>query len=130
MQVVFKILILLLIPSILAGCETKPGQNYEGVLTKNQVLKLDPDADIFELEDAVYKTGVEWIEKEKLTREKQIGEITEGMANKLPNGAKIYAPKERKDILIVEYNGKEKRYLLQLGEYSPRQPILLNGRSL
>lgn len=111
-----SIFVLLLIPLILASCQTSPGKNYEGVLSKKQVLKLDPDADIFEFEDAVYKTGVSWIEEEELTKEKRIGEITEGMANKLPSRAKIYAPKERKDILIVEYDGKERRYLLQLGE--------------
>ncbi|MCM3744981.1 hypothetical protein M3193_12595 [Sporosarcina luteola] len=116
MRLVSIILIFLLIPSILASCQTSPGQNYGGVLSKKQVLKLDPDADIFEFKDAVYKTGVTWIEEEELTKEMQVGEITEGMANKLPNGAKIYAPKERKDILIVEYGGKEKRYLLQVGE--------------
>lgn len=116
LRIVSIIFILLLIPSILASCQTSPGQNYGGFLSKKQVLKLDPDADIFEFEDAVYKTGVTWIEEEELTKEKQIGEITEGMANELPIGAKIYAPKERKDILIVEYDGNEKRYLVQIGE--------------
>lgn len=38
------------------------------------------------------------------------------MANKLPTKAKIFTTEERKDILIVENNGEEKRYLLQLGE--------------
>ncbi|KAB2336618.1 hypothetical protein F7731_09645 [Cytobacillus depressus] len=116
MRLLSMILILLLTPSILAGCTTSPGQNKGGYLNKTQVLKLSPDADIFELDGKVYKTDIDWIEKEELTKEEQVGEITEDMANKLPVGAKIFAPKERKDILIVEYDGKGKRYLLQVGE--------------
>ncbi|MGD7044590.1 hypothetical protein [Jeotgalibacillus proteolyticus] len=109
-------LILLFIPTILIGCGSSPGQGEGGYLSKEQVLKLYPYADIFEYNGQVYKTGVDWIEDENLIKEEQIGEISEGMANKLPVGAKIFAPKERRDILIVEYNGEEKRYLVQLGE--------------
>lgn len=109
-------LIMLFIPTILIGCTGSPGQNEGGRLTKEQVLKLNPDADIFEFNGKVYKTGVDWIEEEELTKDEQIGEISEQMANKLPVGAKIFASKERNEILIVEYDGKEKRYLLQVGE--------------
>jgi len=45
----------------LIGCTGSPGQNYGGTLSKKQVLKLDPDADIFEFENQVYKAGVDWI---------------------------------------------------------------------
>ena len=116
MRVLSIILIVFLNLSVLAGCTTSPGQNLGGALTKKQVFKLDPDADIFEFEGEVYRTGTDWIEEEELTKGEQIGEITEGMANKLPVGAKIFAPKERRDILIVDNNGKEIRYLVQLGE--------------
>lgn len=116
MRLFSTVLILFLILSMLNGCTGSPGQHLGGALSKEQVLKLNPDADIFELNGKVYKTNVDWIEEEELTKEKQIGEITEGMANKLPIGAKIFTTKERKDIFIVEYDGKEKRYLLQLGE--------------
>lgn len=34
----------------------------------------------------------------------------------LPVGAETFVPNERKDILIVAQNGKEKRYLVQLSE--------------
>ena len=116
MRLFLTFLIILLIPSILIGCSGIPGKNEGGTLSKKQVLKLYPDADIFEFDGKVYKTGIDWMEEEDLTKGEQIGEISEGMANKLPNGAKIFAPEERRDILIVEYDGKEKRYLLQLGE--------------
>ncbi|MHA6261528.1 hypothetical protein ACXYMX_16835 [Sporosarcina sp. CAU 1771] len=116
MRLPLTIVILLCIPIFLIGCNVSPGHNLGGALSKKQVLKLNPDADIFEFDGSVYKTGVDWIEEEKLTKDEQIGEISEGMATKLPVGAKIFSPKERRDILIVEYDKKEKRYLLQVGE--------------
>ncbi|KAB8126010.1 hypothetical protein F9U64_20985 [Gracilibacillus oryzae] len=111
-----RYLIILFLPAILIGCISSPGQNEGGLLTKEQVLKLSPVADMFEWDGKVYKSGIDWIEEEDLTKEKQLGEIGEGMATKLPVGAKIFAPEERRDILIVEHDGKEKRYLLQTGE--------------
>ena len=101
---------------ILTSCGVKPGEHLGGVLTKEQVLELDPDADIFELKDRVYKVNKDWVEKEQLTKEKQVGEILDGMATKLPIGAKIFSVKERNDILIVEYDDIELRYLVQIGE--------------
>lgn len=98
------------------GCRKSPGQNEGGYLSKQQVLILDPDADIFVYDDWVYKTGVDWIEDEELIIDEQIGEIAEGMATVLPVGGKIFVRNERKDILIVAYNGKDKRYLVQHGE--------------
>ncbi|MGE7840508.1 hypothetical protein ACQKNX_06920 [Lysinibacillus sp. NPDC093712] len=116
MRLLSTVLMIFLIPFILISCLGSPGQNEWGVLSKEQVLKLNPDADIFEFDGRVYKTGINWIEEEELIKDEQIGEISEGMANKLPVGAKIFSSKERRDILIVEYDGKEKRYLLQVGE--------------
>jgi len=116
MRLLFTVLIIFLIPCILIGCSGSPVLNKGGVLSKEQVLKLNPNADIFEFDGRVYKTGIDWVEEEKLIKDEQIGEIYEGMANKLPVGAKIFTLKERRDILIVEYDGKEKRYLLQVGE--------------
>ncbi|MYL47738.1 hypothetical protein GLV94_19040 [Virgibacillus halodenitrificans] len=116
MRLISVTLMLLFIPLILTACTGSPGQNEGGYLSKKQVLKLSPDADIFEYKGKVYKSGVGWIEEKELTKGEQIGKISEEMANKLPTGAKVFAPKERKDILIVEDNGKEKRYLLQVGE--------------
>ncbi|ADU29212.1 hypothetical protein [Evansella cellulosilytica] len=116
MRLSVTLLLLAILPAILIGCTTSPGQNKAGFLSKEQVLKLNPDADIVEFEDRVYQAGIDWVEEEALSKGEQLGEIREGMANKLPAGAIIIAPNERRDILIVEYDGKEKRYLLQVGE--------------
>jgi hypothetical protein len=111
----------------LSGC-TKAGNEIEQTVTTSnpdaeETLRLDKDADIFQWEDLIYKTDIDWVNELKLTKKEQLGEIEElftngspksfknGMANKLPIGAKIYSAKERGDILIVEYNGEEKYYL-------------------
>ena len=96
MRIFSTILIVFLIPLLLKGCIANPGQNNGGYLNKEQVLKLNPDADFFVYDGKVYKTGVDWIEDEELTKDERIGEISEGMANNLPVGAKIFEPNERK----------------------------------
>jgi len=108
--------ILLLMVFILVGCTGVPGENSSGYLTKEQVLIENPEADYFEMNDKVYVTGIEWIGEVELTQHEFIGEIKDGMASDLPVGTKITAPKERRDILIVNDDGIEKRYLLMLGE--------------
>ncbi|WP_075618476.1 hypothetical protein [Paenisporosarcina indica] len=101
---------------LVAGCNGSPGEDTPGYLTKEQVLKENPEADYFELNNKDYVRGNGWIEEVELTKEEIIGEIEVGMASDLPLGTNIVAPKERRDILIVEHNGIEIRYLLQLGE--------------
>jgi hypothetical protein len=108
------IILLLLIFAILVGCYNEP--KYQGFLTKEEVLEMDPKADVFELDGKAYKANIDWINDEELTKDEQVGEITEGMATELPEGAKIYSTKERGDILIAEFDEIEKRYLLMLGE--------------
>jgi hypothetical protein len=86
-----------------------------------EVLKLDPDADIFQYDGVIYKTNIDWVQELSLTKDVQIGEIKsridantdfkDGMSNKLPVGAKIFSTKERGDILIVEFEGKILKYL-------------------
>lgn len=86
-----------------------------------EVLTLDPDADIFQYDGVIYKTNIDWVEELSLTKDVQIGEIKtkndtntdfqNEMANKLPLGAKIFSAKERGDILIVELEGKTLKYL-------------------
>ena len=85
-------------------------------LTKEQVLEENPAADFFELDDKIYVRQTGWIEEIALTKDEIIGEIEEGMASVLPLGTNIIAPKERRDILIVDNDGIEIRYLLQMGE--------------
>ncbi|WP_245975419.1 hypothetical protein [Oceanobacillus chungangensis] len=86
-----------------------------------EVLTLDPDADIFQYDGVIYETNIEWVEDLSLTKDVQIGEIktkndistdfVDEMSNKLPVGAKIFSTKERGDILIVESDGKILKYL-------------------
>ena len=86
-----------------------------------EVLTLDPNADIFMFEGIIYKTNIDWLEEKKLTKDEQIGEITainktnkdfkNEMSNKLPIGTKIFSAKERGDILLVELDGVIQKYL-------------------
>jgi len=116
MKHLIKVFLVIIFILLLAGCTGSPGEETPGNLTIKQVLRKNPDADYFVLNDAVYVRGIDWIEAVELTKDEIIGEIEEGMASDLPQGTKIIAPKERRDILIVENNGIEIRYLLQLGE--------------
>lgn len=116
MKHLIKMFVVIIFILLLAGCTGVPGEETPGYLTKKQVLKENPEADYFELNDKVYVRGIGWIEEVELTKDEIIGEIEEGMASDLPLGTKIFAPKERRDILIAENNGIEIRYLLQLGE--------------
>ena len=85
------------------------------------VLSLDPNADIFQYDGVIYQTNIDWVEELSLTKDLQIGEIkskndantnfNDLMSNKLPIGAKIFSAKGRGDILIVEVEGKIKKYL-------------------
>ncbi|MBO8177012.1 MAG: hypothetical protein H0Z31_06080 [Bacillus sp. (in: Bacteria)] len=108
---------------------TSTGCTYEGKknevtidrIDAEEVLKLDPDADIFQYDGVIYKTNIDWVQELSLTKDVQIGEIKsridantdfkDGMSNKLPVGAKIFSTKERGDILLVEFEGKILKYL-------------------
>ena len=98
----------------LFGCSAN--QVDRGVLSKEQVLKADKNADIFEFDEGIYKYGIDWVNKEKLTKSEELGSIKEDMATKLPIGAKIYSVKEHNVILLVEYDNTSKAYLLMTGE--------------
>jgi hypothetical protein len=86
-----------------------------------EVLTLNPDADIFQYDGVIYETNLDWVEELSLTKDVHIGEIKtksdsntdfkDEMANKLPVGAKIFSAKERGDILIVELDGEILKYL-------------------
>lgn len=93
--------------------------------TKNpdaeEILTLDPEADIFQFDGVIYKTGIEWVEELTLTKNEQVGEIKtrndidtnfeDEMSNKLPIGAKIFSTKEKEGpILLVESEGKILKY--------------------
>ncbi len=100
---------------IVSGCS--PGADEGGLLSRSQVLEMNPDADLIELEDgSVYKHGVIWIEEKEYEKGEKIGEVKEGMATEAPVGAVIYQTKDESPVLILEYDGISKRYLLQMGE--------------
>ncbi|PAE31231.1 hypothetical protein CHI06_29150, partial [Bacillus sp. 7884-1] len=44
-------------------------------INAEEVLSLDPDADIFQYEGVIYKTNIDWVEELSLTKDVQIGEI-------------------------------------------------------
>lgn len=110
------ILLLLISASALIACTASPGKQEGGYLTKKQVLKQDPKADLLEFDGKVYKANIDWTEIEKLTKGDQLAEVTGSMATHTPEGAEIFSANERGDVLIVEYMQVEKRYLLQMGE--------------
>lgn len=93
--------------------------------TKNpdakEILTLEPNADIFQYDDVIYITHIDWVDELEITKDEQVGEIKaknetdtnfeNDMANKLQVGTKIFSVKERNDILIVKYNEETLRYL-------------------
>lgn len=115
--------VILLLLVILSACKEKVNVQVSRIPDAKEVLTLDPNSDIFLWEGRVYKTNIEWVEELELTKHKELGEITavssnpknynykNGMANKLPIGAKIFSAKERDDILLAEYEGKLMKYL-------------------
>ncbi|MDW0117538.1 hypothetical protein QTL97_11370 [Sporosarcina thermotolerans] len=86
-----------------------------------EILTLDPEADIFQFEGVIYKTGIDWVEELTLTKGEQVGEIKKRsdtdtnfeneMSNKLPVGAKIFSTIEKEGpILLVESEGEILKY--------------------
>lgn len=86
-----------------------------------EVLTVDHEADIFQFDGVIYKTGIDWVEELTLTKGEQVGEIKirndsdtdfeDGMSNKLPVGAKIFSAIEKEGpILLVELEGKLLKY--------------------
>jgi hypothetical protein len=121
-QKLFYFLVALML-FIITGCSN--GEELTKVsidsINAEDVLRLDPDADIFQYEGVIYKTNIDWVEDLSLTKDVQISEIKikndtnsnfiDDMANKLPVGTKIFSAKERGDIFIVEFEGSTLKYL-------------------
>ncbi|AXI11182.1 hypothetical protein CUC15_13925 [Oceanobacillus zhaokaii] len=118
----FYVLIALVL-FIISGCsnEGETTTVTSDSIDAEEVLTLNPDADIFQYDGVIYETNIDWVEELPLTKDVQIGEIKtkndsntdfkDEMANKLPVGAKIFSAKERGDILIVELEGEILKYL-------------------
>lgn len=115
-SVLFSILV-----AVITGCSNgSPDQQFVHIKNPdaNEILDLQPDADIFQWEDVIYKTDIDWVEELELTKDTQIGEVktnsanpndfSNGTANKLPVGAIIFSVIEDGGFLIVEHNQKQK----------------------
>lgn len=110
---------------VLIGCADK-NKDIDVFITKNpdaqEVLSLDSNADIFQWNDIIYKTNIDWINELQFTENSKVGKIeanssngTEfknGTANKLSVGTEIFTVKERNDVLMVKDGGELKFYYL------------------
>lgn len=118
----FYVLIVLAL-FMISGCSNEEETTTVTIdsIDAEEVLTLNPDADIFQYDGVIYETNIDWVEELSLTKDVQIGEIKtindsntdfkDEMANKLPVGAKIFSAKEREDILIVESDKEILKYL-------------------
>lgn len=122
----YKLLIIFLfgMSFLIVGCgiNNKTTVSISVTPSAEDVIKGNKDADIFNLNDIVYETNIEWVDKLSVTKNKELGEIESNyifnsndsfknkMSTKLPIGSKIFSTNVRKDLLIVEYNGIKKRY--------------------
>ena len=120
----FALVVLILLTAV--GCSKSLDKGETEVHTTGnpdaeEILTLDPEADIFQFEGVIYKTGIDWVDELSLTKDKQVGEIKmrndrdtsfeDEMANKLPVGAKIFSTMEKEGpILLVESEGKVLKY--------------------
>jgi len=111
---------------ILVGCNNEEiMQSTSEKPTASEVLSEDSKADIFLFNDTIYKSDVAWAEKTEVTQKEKVGEIKRrnsdkydfdnGTATKLSKGTALYSTKERKEILLVSFKGKLKKYVA-LGE--------------
>ena len=85
-----------------------------------EILSMDPDADILQFDGIIYQTDIDWVEELKLTQGEEVGEITrtiqsaedfeDGTANQLSEGIKLYKANERDDVLLAETDGELKYY--------------------
>ncbi|MGY8609156.1 hypothetical protein ACN6BA_07110 [Bacillus altitudinis] len=104
---------LMLLTICLCGCqsvryaESKPPSAEE-------VLALDEQADLFQWEETIYETNIDWTKSLNVTKHQQVGVIQKtaathfehGTASRLKKGTPIYSVKEREDLLIAERNGQ------------------------
>lgn len=89
--------------------------------TAAEVLKIEPDADIFQWDGVICQAGIDWVDDLELTEKEKIGEISsqaanaaafkDGAANVLPIGTEIYSVNEQEGLYIVKDKGKSRHYL-------------------
>lgn len=125
MQRLIRLLLITLLLTI-AGCSyfDNNDDSVEVHETENpdaeEILTLDPNANIFQFDGIIYKTDIDWVDDLSLTKGEKVGEIKtknekdskfeDDMSNMLSVGTKIFSVKERGDILIVESDGRTLKY--------------------
>ena len=77
----FYILTILIITGCSNGGETTKVSIDS--IDAEEVLTLDPDADIFQYDGVIYKTNIDWVEELSLTKDVQIGEVKNQCSYKL-----------------------------------------------
>lgn len=88
--------------------------------TAAEILEMEEDADIFQLNGAVYETGMDWLNEEDVTENEKVGQIKssstdgpsfeDGTATHLPVGTSIYSVNENESFLLAEVDGEFIRY--------------------
>ncbi|MCC5895396.1 MAG: hypothetical protein JJU16_08050 [Alkalibacterium sp.] len=104
--------------TLLTGCVE---ETTSSEVTPDEVLRLDPDADIFQYNDVIYQTHIDWVDELELTTGNRVmtieenasdpDDFTHGTANLLPIGTEVFEADGRQDILIAEIDGEYLYYL-------------------
>ncbi|MFL0451600.1 hypothetical protein [Bacillus altitudinis] len=112
-RTIWTCLFMLLLATSLCACQSV--QQFESKPpSAEELLALDPQADLFQWEETVYEANVDWAHQLTVTKDQQVGVIQKtaaehfnhGTASKLKKGTAIYSVKEREDLLIAELNGQ------------------------
>lgn len=110
---------------MLVGCSSE--QSNRGISvssthnpTAAEMLELSPTGSFFQHDNIVYQANVPWVDELDLTRGEFVAEVLReqedgdlfknGDANVLKQGTRIYAVRERGDVLIAETPEGEQRF--------------------
>lgn len=114
-----RILLLFSFLFTLASCTSVT--EHISTIDAEEVLRLDPEADIFQHDNIIYKANIDWVEELTLNQGDEVAEITHqaddpddfenGTANQLPVGTLIYSASGRSDILLADVDGELIPYL-------------------
>lgn len=117
---VYAALISLFTVFMLSSCTSETVTVTTSNPDAEEILSIDPDADILQFDGIIYQTDIDWVEELELTQGEEVGEITsrtqsaddfeDGTANQLSEGTKLYKANERDDVLLAETDGELKYY--------------------
>ncbi|GJI60483.1 MULTISPECIES: hypothetical protein [Bacillus] len=112
-RTIWTCLFMLLLATSLCACQSV--QQFESKPpSAEELLALDPQADLFQWEETIYETNIDWTKSLNVTKNQQVGVIQKtatthfehGTASRLKKGTPIYSVEEREDLLIIERNGQ------------------------